>query len=280
MPTQVRYLRMRSSRILLALCLLAALYAFSQPLAPVDPQAVAKLLQEMATLQSIWGVPTAQPVPGSALQLIEKSREKGPEGRTVLQYNFKVTGLPTDATYYMEYWPIGGSIHPMQKVATGLHINQEGLIVCSPEMPCGNKSQAAWPMQIAIPRTALGESHRFVVRSEKDPKVWVTGINTPFPLTVSAGACQLEFMRVTPNGELFVLKGTGFPANQDITLHGNSAGEEHNSTAHTDAQGTFLKAELPFVAGKTSGTLEDTVTSGDCHPSLSAQWGEGSRDFQ
>ena len=96
-----------------------------------------------------------------------------------------------------------------------------------------------------------------------------------------AEGCQLESVRVTPNGEMFLLRGKGFPANQDITIDGNSAGEEHSSPVHTDGSGSFQKAELPFVIGKNFGTLEDTVTAGaECHPSLSVKWGEGSRELQ
>jgi len=238
-------------------------------------------LQRWATLQSAWGVPAAEPVPGSSLELVEKATNKGPEGYTIIHYNFKVKGLPLNATYYMEYWPVGGRSDPFQRIANGITINKDGLVVCSPTMACGNKNQPEYPLEVAVPRTGIGESHRFMLTSEKNGKVWVTGIAIPFPVTAKSGSCQLEFVRITPNGEMLLLRGTGFPANQDINIRGNSAGEEHSSTAHSDVSGSFQKAELPFVISKNSGTLQDTVTAGaDCHPSLSAKWGEGSRELQ
>jgi hypothetical protein len=216
-----------------------------------------KLMQQWATLQAAWGVPAAEPVSGSSLELVEKERDKSPEGYTIVHYNFKAKGLPLNATYYMEYWPVGGPSDPFQRIANGVTINKDGLVVCSPKMACGDKSRPEYPLEVAIPRTGAGESHRFVLTSEKDRKLWITGIAIPFPVTATSGNCQLESVRVTPNGEMFLLRGKGFPANQDITIDGNSAGEEHSSPVHTDTSGSFQKAELPFLIGKNFGTLED-----------------------
>jgi hypothetical protein len=117
--------------------------------------------------------------------------------------------------------------------------------------------------------------------SEKNSKIWVTGIATPFPIRSADHGCQLELVRMTPNGELLMLFGSGFPPNQKISLESNSAGEEHMSVSQTDAQGNFRKAVLPFVLGKTSGSVQDKVTDGaDCRPSTSTEWGEGSRELQ
>lgn len=262
---------------------LFALYLLCMPVVAQQngntDSAALKTINQWVALQSTWGVAASEPVPGSSLELVEKLRQVGPDGRTVIHYNFKVVGLAPDANYTMEYWPVGGSL-PFQKVATGLHINKEGIVVCGPQMACGDKKQAEYPLELAN-RVAIGESVRFLLASEKDHTVWVTGIVIPFPLTATSGGCRVEFIRVTPNGEILLLKGTGFPTNQDITINGNSAGENHSSPAHTDSQGTFQKAELPFVTGKNSGTIEDTIMGGgDCHPSISAKWGEGSRELQ
>jgi hypothetical protein len=272
---------MQYSRTLLVLCLSIPASLLAQQNKKLGQADTMQILQQWATLQAAWGVPTAEPVPGSSLELVEKERDKSPEGYTIIHYNFKVKGLPLNATYYMGYWPVGAPSYPFQRIANGVRINNDGLVVCSPKMACGDKTKPEFPLEIAIPRTAKGETHRFVLTSEKNAKVLVTGLATPFPVTATSGSCQLEFVRVTPNGEMFLLRGTGFPANRDITISGDSAGEEHSSTTHTDASGIFQTAELPFVIGKTSGILEDAVTAGaDCHPSLSAKWGDGSRELQ
>ena len=75
------------------------------------------------------GGPSAQPVPGSSLELVERTRQKTPDRRTVFHYNFKVMGLPPNETYQVEYWPVGGAqFHPFQMVATHVHINGAGMI--------------------------------------------------------------------------------------------------------------------------------------------------------
>jgi len=239
------------------------------------------LMREWTRLQASWGTPAAQPVPGSSLQPIEKTREKAADGHSVIHYNFKVLGLPGDTTYRMDFWPVGGPTNPFQTIATGVRINKEGLVVCRPDMPCGDKKQLEYPLEVAIPGAALGDTERFILVSEKNPKVFVTGIAKPFPNHSTAGTCQLEITRITPNGELLLLSGSGFPLNTKLTIKGDSAGENHLSSAQTDAQGTFLSAQLPFVVGKTSGTLAETVTAGaDCHPAISAEWGEDSHRLQ
>jgi hypothetical protein len=264
-------------RLPFVFCLICSCDVFGQQSSTQTMQ----ILKEWATLQSVWGVPSAQPLTGSSLNLVEKNRETASDGHTIIHYNFVVKGLPAEATYLMEYWPVGGPSHPFQKIATGLKINKEGLVVCLPNMTCGDKKQPEFPLEIAIQKTAKGETHRFVLTSEKNSKIWVTGLATPYPLRSASGECRLEMIRMTPNGEMVLLSGTGFPANQPVTIQENSAGEDHAITIHTDLQGNFQRAELPFVLGKSSGLLEDKVTLGtDCHPSLSIGWGEGSRQFQ
>jgi hypothetical protein len=235
-----------------------------------------QIVNEWSTLQAVWGAPAFQPVSGSSLELVEIKREKPSGGPTVIHYNFKVKGLPQDATYVMEYWKVGSS-HPFKKIASGVKINKEGLVVCSPNMACGDRSQPEFPLEVAAPEAAKGDPHRFVLTSQKNPKIWVTGIATPFPIRSASDGCQLEIVRLSPNGEILLLSGTGFPANQNITLQGNSAGENHIQTVHTDTQGHFQSSELPSVVGKSFGILEVKVAQGsDCHPSIVAEWGEGS----
>jgi hypothetical protein len=255
--------------------------AFGQQNSKPDAAATLKLMQEWSTLQTIWGVPTKQSVPGSSLELVEKESEKSPDGHTVIHYNFVVKGLPADATYDIKYWPVGGPSNRFQEIANKVRINKDGLLVCLPDMRCGDRNRPEFPLDVAIPATGKGETHRFALFSEKNPKVWLTGIATPFPNRSSDHGCQLEMVRMTPNGEFFLLFGSRFPPNQKITAEGNSAGEQHPWVTQTDAQGNFQRAELPFVIGKNSGVVEDTVTGGaDCHPSISAAWGEGSRELQ
>ena len=241
---------------------------------PADLQ---KTLQEWSALQSVWGVPERQKVAGSSLELVEIKREKAPDGHTIIYYNFKVKGLPANATYTMEYWPVGSPVHPFQKIASGLKINSEGFVVRLPNMPCGDKNRPEYPLQIAIQKTAGGDTHRFILSSEKDRNAWVTGIATPFPNRSVSDSCQLEIVRMSHNGEVLFLYGSGFPKDQTLTFQDNSAGEERAATTHTNDQGHFQMVELPFVTGKNSGKLEIKVASGaDCHPAISAEWGEGS----
>jgi hypothetical protein len=268
---------MRLSRTFLSAIFLSTVYGISQQNGTTNTMQV---LQEWTRLQATWGKPNLQPIPGSSLELVEKLREKDSEGRTIIHYNFKVSGLATEDTYTMEYWPIGGPSHPFQKLASGLRINKDGLIICGPQMVCGDKKQSEYPLETAV-LTAVGETNRYLLTSEKNHKNWVTGIATPFPIRSNDGACQLEITRITRNGELLLFTGSGFPSNATITFQGDSAGEKKLSSAHTDERGNFQTAELPFILGQDSGILQKTVTDGaNCKPTISTKWGHGSRELQ
>jgi len=269
--------------ILLTLYLGAFTLSFSQQSKAADHNSAQtlQLVKLWSTLQASWGVPSLQPVAGSSLQLIEKSRAMNSQGLTVFHYNFKVTGLPQNASYTMEYWPVGAPSHPFQLIAHGVKINKDGLVVCGPDDACGDKTKSEFPLEVAVPRTALGDTHRFLLSSEKTKKVWVTGIATPFPIRAASEGCMLEIVRMSSKGEILFFFGSGFPANKDITIEGNSAGELHHEVVHTDPDGTFRSSELPFVTGKNFGVLDMKVTAGAaCHPSISTEWGEGSIHLQ
>ena len=237
-------------------------------------------LKEWTTLQANWGVPELQPVHESTLQLVEKARVKNPEGHTIIHYNFKVTGLPKDDKYTMEFWQVGGPSHPFQLVSRDVTINADGIVVCSATQACGDKTKKEYPLEVAIP-SSLGFPNRFVLTSQKHRDIWVTGLAIPFPIESVSDGCRLEIVRITPNGELLLFSGFGLPANQTIHIDNNSAGESHNVTVQTDAQGHFSQAELPFVIGKTSGTLELKIgQDAPCHPSIQTEWGQGSNHLQ
>jgi hypothetical protein len=265
------------SRTLLLVTLLSSVDGICQSNGKPDTMHV---LQEWVSLEAGWGKPDLQPVPGSSLKLIEKLRDKGADGRTLIYYNFKVSGMPTNDTYTMEYWQVGGPTHPFQKVASGLRINKDGLVVCGPQMACGDRKQAEYPLEVSL-HAALGEPHRYVLSSEKNVKTNVTAIAIPFPIRSTDGACQLDIVRITPNGELLLFTGSGFAPSATISFQGDSAGEKKLTTVHTNQQGEFQSAELPFVTGKDSGIFQLAPRDdASCKPSISTKWGKGSPEFR
>ncbi|MDR3734838.1 MAG: hypothetical protein P4L10_04790 [Acidobacteriaceae bacterium] len=267
-------------RSLTIVCLTLSACALGQQNNKIDEKATLKMVKEWSTLQTTWGVPESQPISGSSLDLVEISKVKDSDGATAFHYNFKVKGLPQGATYTMEYWPVGGQVYPFQKIASGLKINAEGFVVCSPTMACGDKNQAEHALEVSL-KTYKGGTLRFVLTSEKNHKVFVTGIATPFPIRSTDNGCQLEIVRLSPKGEILLLSGSDYPANQDIVIQGNSEGEDHINTVHTDSKGRFQSSELPFVVGNSSGSLDLKITQGaDCHPTISVEWGEGSNILQ
>jgi hypothetical protein len=163
---------MRHRRSVLAFCLIVCGRGLGQQNSKVDQEATLKLMKEWSALQTVWGVPALQPVSGSSLELVEKQREKAADGHAIIHYNFRVKGIPKDATYLMEYWPVGGPSHPFQRIANGVRINNEGLVVCSPKMTCGDKSRPEFPLEVAVPRTAKGETNRFVLPQRKITRSW------------------------------------------------------------------------------------------------------------
>ena len=224
---------MRKSPFLLAiifLCVGTGVCQQNTPQQKASTDATMQVLKEWVGLQSIWGVPARQPVPDSSLQLIEKTRNTAADGHTVIRYNFRATGLPKDAKYTMERWAVGGSIHPFQPIASDLTLNQNGLVVCGPTNACGDKIQQEYALEVEVPQSIQGGPNRFILTEQSDTKkIWVTGMAIPFPITSVTDGCKLEIIRLTDKGELLLLSGSGFPANQEVTLEENSAGEVHSN---------------------------------------------------
>jgi hypothetical protein len=83
----------------------------------------------------------------------------------------------------------------------------------------------------------------------------------------------LEAIIGTPKGELTFIQGTGFGANEEITIDSESYDEKHHDVAKAEADGSYFSAVMPYVLGKKSGKTVWEVKAKNCSPKLTFSWG-------
>jgi hypothetical protein len=226
---------------------------------------VAARVNTVATIHAGWGLPL---FPGSGLEVREEKRDQV-NGATTITLRFFAKGYPQKQRFSLDTWEVGGEFVPL---ARNLVLDKDGMVLCD-EKSVGvcNKSG---PVEVPV-QSARGEPERFVIISQ-DKKWRASGLLTPFPAVGMDGSCRIEMTRLAENSEAIFIRGTGFAANAEIQLRGDSAGEVQVRTRKTNAAGQFLYVDMPYVTGKEAGMDTVSVAGGTtCRPSVSLQWGKG-----
>ena len=78
---------------------------------------------------------------------------------------------------------------------------------------------------------------------------------------------------LTPGAELVLIEGSGFPANSELKMDSDSEGERHSGMGKADQDGRYVNAMLPYKKGILRGTLNVTLKSAGCSPSVAVPWG-------
>jgi hypothetical protein len=231
------------------------------------------LLRRTAMLQATWSdIHTPK---GSHLEAVLLRQEKAEDGSARQLYEFRINGIPTSGPYTLEEWPIG--IIKFATLFKNLSVSADGLLVCGDEAKlCGESSKFHQPVTVWM-NAAQGEPLRFLLSSDND-KVSVTGMSVPFPASGSDGGCRIQLLRVLSQGEMFFLRGEGFPPRSEVTLLIDVAGKKDKAKAKVTEDGLILRAETPLINGApATGELTESVVAGaPCHPSAKIMFGAGS----
>lgn len=234
----------------------------AQPQAPSDKEIMTMI--EQSTIE--WdskGTPGAK----AEVRLVKKDQVNG---KPVMQYRLKVSGIPKNKFYKLVAWPIT-SVLPATMM-DGLVIAADGTVGCPPDSTksCGQRMKGA---ELTLSYTpGIGEIFRHALESE-DRKSSVFFSIVPAPMIEHDKACSLEIVRLMPRFELALIRGKGFAPGEVLNFHTQSYQEVHNSPTTVNPQGEFWATLTPFVQGRTMGTTEVTVKGKSCSPTLSFEWG-------
>jgi len=114
--------------------------------------------------------------------------------------------------------------------------------------------------------------------SEKnqDAKPLAKCVIIPFPRIVQDDkGHKIELEAASPDGEHFLITGSGFKPNEQITFKSRSCNESGSVPLKIDAQGNFYISYDPAVIGKTVGPFEVTFCGENMQPlKMRHYWGK------
>ncbi|HZP24547.1 MAG TPA: hypothetical protein VFB04_13960 [Terriglobales bacterium] len=213
-----------------------------------------------------WGKNTA----GVELGTHEDPRRSGPSG-TLLMYNLLGKGFPAGKKYDLWFWKLGKA---PQKLMQGVSFDKRGLLVCSgrPGECSGSVANDAVNIQASA---MAGEPKRFAVVST-DGSVAGFAEAVPFPIQASEQNCKLSVVRQAPLAETVLLRASGYPAREALSVTGNFKAESMPRNPTVSSDGTWQGLLETQTPGQRSGTTNIKVAGGGCAVSVSFLWGEGS----
>jgi hypothetical protein len=240
---------------LLVLAACATASAWAQAANP-DPQALIKM-------HDAWGPKTS--TPGASIELREFTRV-GP----AIHYRLIAKGLDPGGLYTLVIWPVTRP-GPGEAVK-GVTLNAAGMAVC-PGRPgtCGSPAKPDDPIDLPIQPTP-GEPIRVGLVSA-DGKAKVLTKTIPVPLKGEDKGCTADATLLTAAAELVLIDGYGFTPNADVSMESDSEGERHTGTGKADSTGHYTVALLPYKKGLASGTVDVSLKSSQCAPSVKIPWG-------
>ncbi|HZP05151.1 MAG TPA: hypothetical protein VFB43_09645 [Terracidiphilus sp.] len=273
MPGLVRFSIFNA--LFIALC--AVSYGQAPPAATASTNSSDPLPQkivQMLNTQVVWDNGFNHPR-GPRLRFSKLDEVTRTEGHFT-RYRIYTAGVPEGQPYILAAWSIGADLKDLNVLSSNVYVNRKGLLLTRKPNPDEEDREtvgedAEYDLGV---QAADGEPLRFVLRSQ-DNKVLVPGTLVPFPIESTDRGCKLSALLAEPDGEAILIEGDGFPPDSSVLVQGISAGEPRKSKQTVDASGHLQFVELPYVVGKETGTLNDTISTKDCTVSVIIPWGKG-----
>jgi hypothetical protein len=237
----------------------------------------------LATSQANWGPPSS--TPGIVLTLKETGRTKTDAG-TQITYRLVGTGFTPEMRLTLLRWPLNQRVTP---VMNDIMMDESGTAVCAgtalaatakPEnaasdaLACGKRMQPKAPVEITT-TAAKGEAVRVALISPELKRGAAVSL-VPFPVMSEDKGCKLQMMLGSKDAELVLIEGDGFKPNVPFTMGSETFGVKKPMETKLDAQGHFVAAIAPYVAGHDSGDTVVFFQSDACTPTFSFHWGKDS----
>ena len=235
--------------------------------APTDEQQM-ELARKLLAQQYAWDQGATSGV--TRLVFKERERKKTDQG-TVITYDVSAPGLPTDLHYTLMGWPLNRGV---EAIRGGITLTADGRLTCTGKTPADCKPDADPIISFSV-QAARGEPKRFVLISD-DKKAKSLGTIVAFPIIGKDAGCSLEVLLGTPDGQIVMVKGSGFAPNTSVPISSDSAGEVVNGVWKIDEKGNLMSSVFPQVRGKTSGETTIVVKAPGCSPKVTFRWGKDS----
>jgi hypothetical protein len=237
----------------------------------VDPELAIKV-DRLAKALTNWN---SLHSPGVAISLKETSRNKV-KNVTAVTYRMFGTGFPKDKVY--DILDTSLDLQPTTNL-DGVTFDDSGQAVCAgrPDT-CGDPKKPNDPIDLIMP-AAKGEPKRISLVSE-DGQVGASTYVVPFPIVGSDRLCFVEVILLLPDAEAVLVRASGLVPLSKIHVVGDSEGEKQEHDAQATGDGTFDNVQLPYVKGKSKGTMRITLQTESCSPSVSFTWGKNTYHFQ
>lgn len=196
-----------------------------------------------------------------------------PQGHFV-NYRAYVHGAAENKKYSVGIWKVGADI---QILPAEVYVNARGLLMDHkprPDQENKDSVEEEDELDLAL-QAAHGEPIRVVLASA-DGKVMIPGTIVPFPIESKDKNCRLEIRLASPDAEAILIYADGLPPNTEVPFQSVSAGEAGQGKFTVNASGHAATADLPYVEGKASGVVKETLTTKECSVSVEIPWGKGS----
>jgi len=253
------------------------------PSAPASGDAPPVRLEDSTPVDyTHWGY---DPAPGARLELKETER-KSLKGHTELTYFLLSSGFPPGGTYVL--WHMQSGDHAVRSFASlsGYTAGEGGRLVCPAQPQAAGPGPTPGAHCISLEKLAIridgyhkGEPVDYaIVSTDGAVRAYVRAY--PFPIQAADGKCTLTVEMENSNFTAFVIRGTGFSPNENLTTSSSFGGEAIGGTQQASANGEFavaLRAELP---GKNSGSATFTAAGKSCRPTVSYEWGKAATKVQ
>jgi hypothetical protein len=195
-------------------------------------------------------------------------------GQHVIKYRAYVRGAAENKKYYLGVWKVGAEI---KILPTDVYVNAKGLLmVHKPRPDQEDKDSVEEEDEIDLAfQAARGEPIR-VILATADGKFMVPGTVVPFPIESKDKNCRLEVRLASPDAEAILIYADGLTPNTQAPFDSISAGDMTHDVFNVNAQGHAAAADQPYVDGKETGVVKETLTTKDCTVSVEIPWGKGS----
>ena len=214
-------------------------------------------MNRLANIQKNWG--EKMNTPGVELSLKESGRGKIEAG-TFVRYDLYTKNLPHDREYEFSIYRIDQKLQTEENAKI---LSASGQVMDGADDPHG-----------LLLMGAKGEPYRFALVS-KDGEFKAFASVVPFPITAHDKACFLEAIRLLPDAEEMLLRGTGFPPATPVHIDIDSEGEKHGGDVTSDEKGGYTFVLMPYKKDIAKGEAKVKASNAACKPALKFTWGKG-----
>lgn len=239
-----------TARGIAALCAGAALI-FTMP--PATAQSTG--LPAPIRLHEEWGEKTS--TPGTSLIIKESARAA--EG---YRFRLYVTGAPKGSVFSLIVWP--NTQRGPSEIMEGIALDEAGMAICPTADSCDSPSKPNEPLEVSW-NPQPGEPIRLGLMSG-DLKIY--GKIVAIPLRGEDKGCSVEAALITPGAEILAIEGKGFPPGGEITMDSGAEKGPRVINGRADASGRYLGVVQPFKQGSPSGSINVTLKSANCSPTV------------